>query len=306
MSRLNLRGNWYLILIGLGLWLYAMAGCSSLPKLDLDPESKEFYEVAKIIMSREEEKIFRLLPDAESRKEFIKEFWEKRDPFPETPENEFKNEFDSRLIYADQRFREGGKGWNTDRGRVYIFLGPPDRVEEVFNREDTSARGNAIYWIYYDYGLGIEFVDERGIGQYRMTGYDGDFFGAMDILKLGGRFGPDSIFKERVVKFQLDYDHQEKKMTVVLPAKALNFGEDEEGDFYVDLEFTFYLYDRKGKRLGKYTENRRFEVSIQEYHDLQEIPFYFNYSLPEGKGYVDVTISGRGDKSGRIRHLFEI
>lgn len=283
-----------------------LVACGGPPRAKLDPESQEFYDIAQMIMSREEAKIFRLLPDAESRKEFIKEFWEKRDPFPDTPKNEFKDEFMARIIYADQRFKEGGKGRNTDRGRIYIFMGPPDKFEEIFTHEDTSVRGSVIYWYYYNYNLGIEFVDEKGTGQYRIRRYEGDFFEAMDILKLGGSFGPDNIFKRRVVKFQLDYDKEEKKIAIVLPAKDLNFSEDEEGAFYVDLDFVFYIYDRAGQRVGKYSENRVFKVTIQEYPDLKEVPFYFNYELPGGKGYIDVTISGRGEKSGRIRRLFEI
>ncbi|MGB9906621.1 MAG: GWxTD domain-containing protein [Candidatus Saccharicenans sp.] len=283
-----------------------LVACGGGPRVKLDPESQEFYDVAQMIMSREEAKIFRLLPDAESRREFIKEFWEKRDPFPETPRNEFRDEFMARIIYADQRFKEGGKGRNTDRGRIYIFMGPPDKFEEIFTHEDTSVRGSIIYWYYYNYGLGIEFVDERGTGQYRIRRYEGDFFEAMDILKLGGSFGPDNIFKQRVVKFQLDYDKEAKKVTIVLPAKALNFGEDEEGAFYVDLDFVFYVYDRTGKRVGKFNENRLFKVTIQEYPDLKEVPFSFDLEVPGGKGYVDVTISGRGEKTGRIRRLFEI
>jgi GWxTD domain-containing protein len=283
-----------------------LVACGGGPRVKLDPDSQEFYDVAQMIMSREEAKIFRLLPDAESRKEFIKEFWEKRDPFPETPRNEFRDEFMARIIYADQRFKEGGKGRNTDRGRIYIFMGPPDKFEEIFTHEDTSVRGSVIYWYYYNYGLGIEFVDEKGTGQYRIRRYEGDFFEAMDILKLGGSFGPDNIFKQRVVKFQLDYDKEDKKATIVLPAKALNFGEDEEGAFYVDLDFVFYVYDRTGKRVGKFNENRLFKVTIQEYPDLKEVPFYFDLEVPGEKGYIDVTISGRGEKTGRIRRLFEI
>lgn len=283
-----------------------LAGCSLSPRMKLDPESQEFYDIAQMIMSREEAKIFRLLPDAESRKEFIKEFWEKRDPFPETPRNEFKDEFMARIIYADQRFKEGGKGRNTDRGRIYIFMGPPDKFEEIFTHEDTSVRGSVIYWYYYNYGLIIEFVDEKGTGQYRIRRYEGDFFEAMDILKLGGSFGPDNIFKQRVVKFQLDYNREEKKVTIVLPAKALNFSEDEEGTFYVDLDFMFYIYDRTGKRIGKFNENRLFKVTIREYPDLKEVPLYFDLEVPGGRGYIDVTISGRGEKTGRIRRLFEI
>jgi len=56
--------------------------CAKSPPVKLDPESQEFYELASLIMSNEENKMFRLLPDEESRREFIREFWEKRDPLP--------------------------------------------------------------------------------------------------------------------------------------------------------------------------------------------------------------------------------
>jgi GWxTD domain-containing protein len=283
-----------------------LAGCSSLPRPKLDPESREFYELARLIMSREEDKIFRLLPDAESRKEFIQEFWEKRDPFPETPENEFKQEFMSRVIYADQRFREGGKGRDTDRGRIYIYLGPPDKFDEVFTHYDSSVRGSIITWIYYNYGVGIEFVDERGTGQYKIRDISGNLFEAMDLIKLGGRFGPDNVFKDRIVRFELEYLENEKQIKIILPVKSLNFSEDEEGNYFVDLQFVFYVYGRDGKKLGKYVEDRIFKVSLREFTELKEAPFYFDLELPGGQGIVDVTISGRGEKGGRIRRLFEI
>ncbi|MBC7364250.1 MAG: GWxTD domain-containing protein [Candidatus Aminicenantes bacterium] len=285
---------------------FLLADCSRIPMPQLDPESRQFYELAKLIISKEEDKIFRLLPDAESRKEFIREFWEKRDPFPETPENEFQQEFLARVFFADQRFKEGGKGRDTDRGRIYIFLGPPDKIDEVFTHYDPSVRGSIITWIYYDYGLGIEFVDERGTGQYKIRQISGDIFEAMDILKLGGRFGPDSVFKDRVVKFELKYLDKEKKIKISLPVKSLNFSEDEEGNNFVDLQFVFYVYTLNGQKIGKYVENRIYKVSLRELLELKEISFYFDLELPGGKGIVDVTISGRGEKGGRIRRLFEI
>jgi len=63
----------------------------------LDPESQKFYRTARLIMNKEEAKIWDRLPDAESRKEFIADFWEKRDPNPDTPVNEYRQEFEARV-----------------------------------------------------------------------------------------------------------------------------------------------------------------------------------------------------------------
>lgn len=295
---------------GIGIFLpllfFLLSSCAQGPELKLDPDSREFYDLASLIMSREESKMFKLLPDAESRKEFIKDFWEKRDPFPETPENEFLQELTARVNYADLRFKEGGRGRNTDRGRIYIFLGPPDKIDEVFTHYDQTVRGSIITWIYYNYNLGIEFVDERGTGKYTIREISGNLFEAMDIMKLGGRFGPDSVFKDRIVKFSINYDSKRKKLTIVLPAKPLNFAEDEQGYNFISLRFVFYVYDRKGQKINKFSEDRVFRVKLEEYIDLKEVTFDFDLALPDDKGYVDVTIEGRGEKGGRIRKLFEI
>ena len=71
--------------------LAANALTAAKPKLD--PESAKFYQSARLIMTKEETKIFKHLPDADSRKEFIADFWLKRDPDPDTPDNEFRTEF---------------------------------------------------------------------------------------------------------------------------------------------------------------------------------------------------------------------
>jgi GWxTD domain-containing protein len=83
----------------------------------MDAESEKFYQLARLIMTSEESKIFKLLPDAEARKEFIKDFWDKRNPDPDSPTNTFKTEYEGRVAYANKHFREGGLGLNTDRGR---------------------------------------------------------------------------------------------------------------------------------------------------------------------------------------------
>ncbi|GAF84612.1 unnamed protein product, partial [marine sediment metagenome] len=134
-----------------------LMSCGFSGKIALDPTSKDFHETARLIMTKQEKDIFNYLPDKESREEFISDFWAKRDPSPDTEENEFKEEFFRRIEYASLRFREGIPGWKTDRGRIYIYLGPPDKVEQrpFVNYPDVKG---LIFWGYYKYRLGIEFV----------------------------------------------------------------------------------------------------------------------------------------------------
>src|SRR6185437_7283174 len=76
------------------------------------------------IITDEERKAFRTLQNDEEREQFIEQFWLRRDPSPDTEENEYKEEHYRRIAYANERFASGVPGWRTDRGRIYITFGP--------------------------------------------------------------------------------------------------------------------------------------------------------------------------------------
>ena len=302
---MNKRTGVIVLFLTAGLGLLAAYGGGA--KVVLDAESKKFYDTANMIMTREEVKIFKRLPDPESRKEFIADFWAKRDPSPDNDVNEFKVEFENRVAYVTKRFKtEGGPGWNTDRGRIYIFMGPPDKFLEDFSHGDPTIRGPILRWVYYNYMLVIEFVDEKANGQYRIRSYDGDFFGAIDILKLGAYVGTNDVFLKKIVNFNLTYDRAAGEIEVTLPTKLLNFKENEAGKFQIDLRFKFYIYE--GPSLGKKTleEERTFESTTQELGGLKTIPFRFSVSLKPGTNFVDVIIQGKQGTASKIRKLFEI
>ena len=82
------------------------------------------------IITPEEKAAFKQLSNDEERDQFIEQFWLRRDPTPDTPENEYKEEHYRRIAYANEHFAAGIPGWKTDRGRIYIIWGPagPDRI----------------------------------------------------------------------------------------------------------------------------------------------------------------------------------
>ncbi len=101
-------------------------------------------------MTGEEIQIYKHLADRKAREEFIEEFWQKRDPLPDTPENEARVEFDRRIAYANRWFKENraaGRGWDTPRGRILIQLGEPDNryLNDMIN--DPGVKGFE-RWIY--------------------------------------------------------------------------------------------------------------------------------------------------------------
>ena len=136
------------------------------------------------IISPEERKAFRMLSNDEERDNFIESFWQRRDPTPDTPENEFKEEHYARIAYANEHFPAGVPGWKTDRGRIYILYGKPDEIDAhpaggTYNRPIDEGGGETSTYPFEDWryryleGIGqeviIEFVDTCQCGEYHMT-----------------------------------------------------------------------------------------------------------------------------------------
>ena len=96
-------------------------------------------------------------------------FLRETDPDPATPSNEALRDYFGRIAQANSRFREeGGPGWLTDRGRVFVALGSPDQFYEP-NTTDLNQRGRAQIWEYRRHRLQVVFIDQTGFGRWRMT-----------------------------------------------------------------------------------------------------------------------------------------
>jgi GWxTD domain-containing protein len=280
------------------------ASCSRGPRIALDPESAGFYEMAQLIMTGEEKDIFNNLPDAESRREFIADFWHKRDPDYDTEENEFKDEFYARIEYANQRFKEGTPGWKTDRGRIYIFMGPPDKFEEFFTHGDPNVRGPILWWAYYEYQLGIEFVDERNDGSYRIRRYDGNFFEALDSLMLG-RVPYRTGSARKFVNFKVDYNSQKKEIEVRLPAEAMSF--QDEGEMQrADFEFQVYVYNKGGVKVEEFKDEKTFRIPLADLVDVKEVVIPLSREFPPGEYYLDMIIIGKSGALGKTRKIVDL
>lgn len=276
-------------------------------KPKLDAESEKFYRTAQLIMTKEESKIFRQLPDAESRKEFIADFWLKRDPDPDTPDNEYKKEFEARVNYVNKRFnKEGGPGYNTDRGRIYIFMGPPNKVEEFPPAAGQSIRGFVIWWSYYDDKMAVEFADETGTGKYRISDTEGDFFGAMDLMKLGRYVRADDVFSGKFLKFETVYDPDAREIVVRLPTKGLMFRENDQGRLQVDLRFLIYIYADQGASKESFADARSVVATDAELDGMKTVDIRFARALKAGTNFVDVIVMGKEGMKGKIRQIVEI
>jgi GWxTD domain-containing protein len=154
-------------------------------KKELDSVYKEWLdsEVPYIITDAEREAFLRLSTN-EEREQFIENFWLTRDPTPDTPENEFKEEHYRRIAYANEHFASGMPGWRTDRGRIYIIWGKADTIDThpmggSYNRTPEEGGGSTStfpfeVWHYnYLEGIGnnidLEFVDPSGSNEFHLT-----------------------------------------------------------------------------------------------------------------------------------------
>ncbi len=175
--------------------LYFHSGCAThkITRLALDSKSQKFLDQIRYIITSQEERIFREMPP-EDRGKFIAEFWKRRDPSPQTQANEFRQQYYTRLAVADKAFRAGIPGWMTDRGRIYILLGPPTDVikksmgdtptgfekgkRELSSdllEEGTRTERPTEIWVYNQYPdyfsgpLRLVFVDYESTGDYKLT-----------------------------------------------------------------------------------------------------------------------------------------
>ena len=148
------------------------------------PYRKWLNEDVSYIITDEERAAFKRLQTDEEREQFIENFWLRRDPTPDTVENEFKEEHYRRIAYANEHFASGIPGWKTDRGRIYIVYGPPDEIEDhssggFYERPPEEGGGETStypfqQWRYrYVEGIGnnviLEFVDPTMTGEFHLT-----------------------------------------------------------------------------------------------------------------------------------------
>jgi len=148
------------------------------------PYRKWLNEDVTYIITDEERAAFKQLQSDDQREQFIESFWQRRDPTPDTVENEFKEEHYRRIAYANEHFASGLAGWRTDRGKIYITYGPPDELIDhssggFYERPPEEGGGETStypfqQWRYrYIEGIGsditIEFVDPTMSGEFHLT-----------------------------------------------------------------------------------------------------------------------------------------
>jgi GWxTD domain-containing protein len=255
-----------------------------------DPPAAEFYEKARLIMTAEEVSIWKHLDTPAARQEFIREFWEIRDPDPETPENEGRIEFERRVAFATQQFSwntlspgrigsrvgKGGRGWNSDMGRIYIILGPPDRVRTNLDVDgyagppdkDGISINESIdvvrqQWSYDRFRLGLAFRRQSG----RLSEI-------MENAKLNLIQVQPQGEMARIFRFEADYKRGALRLSI--RPRCLYF-QDVGGKLVSRIQVRFHVY-----RDGRKVETIEREIVLEESEETASKKKFLVAEIPYG------------------------
>jgi len=262
----------------------------------LDPDSREFLSKVRYIVTKQERKIFLNLPPSE-RKRFIEEFWKKRDPDPETEENEFKRQYFSRIEEANHLFSEGGRqGWLQDRGRIYILLGPPEQ-REAYPR-GYSLYGKPIEIWYYGF-FPIVFIDRLYSGNYELDPLSARHISEINKAQIERK--PKVEAKKVVLDFSLKMKKTEENEAVIriaVPYKNIWFRE-EDKKLETILRLSIEIFDSSGKRAWECQEN--YPVSLTEENLEEKIGENYLIEIPvnleKGNYTLAVELENKTDKN---------
>jgi GWxTD domain-containing protein len=187
------------VLVCAGLALAVTAGAAAARQSgreELAPRFEEWLKLVSYIILPAEKDVFQKLANDRDRDIFIEAFWKQRDPTPETPQNEYKDEHLRRFQYANTQLNRGTprEGWMTDMGRIYIILGEPNSRErfdatlgihpcQVWYYYGDTARGQPTYF-------GLVFYERHGAGEYKLYNPVSD--GPVSLLVDSRKIDPDN------------------------------------------------------------------------------------------------------------------
>ncbi len=294
-SKVNrLTGLFLIAFMGMALTAFA-AGKK------LDPDSKEFYQYARHFFTKTERKIFLKLPNKAERERFIKYFWEIRDPNPYTEENEFQEEIMDRYEYVKRYLKEGPTpGWKTDRGRVYLILGPPWQKDRI-----NYNKGSIIYWYFEAEEIRVRFVDADGNGFYTMDlNYISVKF--LDVLKNRKHYistKGGSKFSTGFLNFDMTYDAETRELVINCTTKDVNFEKtDTPKKMMAKFKIDLMIYSKKVefKKLSEVKTVYAAEEDLLKEDSRISIRMPLPDDFPTGKIRVDTIVTDfLGDATNR-------
>jgi GWxTD domain-containing protein len=282
----------------LASWVVVFLGSCRYYSLEkqLDPVDRDWLNRVRYIITKDESHMFLDLPD-EEREQFKEDFWKRRDPDPNTEENEFQMEYYNRLDDADGIFTSEGKpGWMTDRGRIYVLFGPPmDRM--TYPMGYGSASRCQEIWYYGNFP--VVFVDNTCTGTYRLITYDLSAIRSLNLMYMhelsSAQARAQQTIRGRVEDFNFDWDvdktvdtpdRVEGTLLVKIPYGNIWFTE-EGSKLVTTLELRLELKNSEEDIVWEYEDSYKVETDEEDLEDKKgkeykiEIPFVLEEELPK-------------------------
>ncbi|OLE64907.1 MAG: hypothetical protein AUG03_07195 [Acidobacteria bacterium 13_1_20CM_2_68_14] len=171
----------------------------------------------RYLLTKDEDDAFRALATDEDRAAFIHRFWASRDPVGSTPENEYRAIFYARVADANRRFTDSTKpGWKTDRGKIFILLGPPDDLEQQLVRDDFVP--DSIVWTYRN-PPGGERIDALPVVRFTKDA-TGEYRLSNDVFLHGFETATGIAFQIQAMQIK-SLPEQKKLLDTIIGARAL-------------------------------------------------------------------------------------
>ncbi len=284
--------------------LIIMVSLVGVKALEAKKPKDEFYKTARFIMSKEEIDIYKHLASKEDKLDFIEEFWKKRDPSPTTEQNENQEEFHKRIAYANKWFQEAskGRGWDSERGRILLQLGFPDRREfgELSSKDrqgrlTSSKRTPMEIWKYYRYQLTLVFADYSDSGKLNMERVPSNLLTALNLAKYTLDLRDTKKSLKKSFRFSVKFNVNHFKITI--PTKRVSFdsvGEKMKALFGI----TIYVY-KNSKKICEIKKDKELIMTKDELLKAKTFDFDLEYELKDkGKYVFDVVLE---DKNSTLK-----
>jgi len=260
----------------------------------LDPVSKDFLSKVRYLITKEERRTFVNLPESE-RPKFIDAFWKKRDPDPETEENEFKAQYFQRIDEANHLFSEGQEpGWLQDRGRIYILLGPPSE-REAYPRGVTFYGKPTEIW-YYNF-FPIVFIDDAWSGNYRLDPDSAVQLGMIMRAQMEGKPQVERDDKALACGMIVDRSGPDQiRVRIEVPYKKIWMSSDGK-DLRTILNVALEVLDAAGAKIGDYQNDYPISLTEEKMEELvdQDYVIEFPLALKAGASMLNLTLTNAAD-----------
>ena len=262
----------------------------------LDAEDKEFLSEVQYILPKEEKKIFLELPKKE-RGSFIEEFWKRRDPDPETEENEFRDSYINRIKKANELFTVGQSGYLTDRGMIYVLFGPPDNVykSQIFIKRSGYDQEVWFYSRILDKfpNVQIEFIDRLGTGNFELKKSSYTY----SIIQKAKLFYLDLALKKKFFLYSINLKRIKEKeneveilIQIKIPYRNIWFSSIED-KIETTLSLKIYISDALNNKIWEHKHDYILSFQEKEIEQLSEKKYSVEIPVTITKGKYLLQIS---------------